>query len=131
MLSKPKSRKIAALLAFSGTVIPISGFHKFYLGQPLWGIVYLVLGWTYIPQVASAIEGVWYLAQDRDEFDRNFNQGVIPAASSLATSSAGIDPAQVGAIADALRKLDSLRQDGLMSEYEFEQKRRQLLDRIS
>lgn len=131
MLSKPKSRKIAALLAFSGTVIPISGFHKFYLGQPLWGIVYLVLGWTYIPQVASAIEGVWYLAQDRDEFDRNFNQGVIPAASSLATSPTGIDPAQVGAIADSLRQLDSLRQEGLMSEYEFEQKRRQLLDRIS
>lgn len=131
MLSKPKSRKIAALLAFSGTVIPISGFHKFYLGQPLWGIVYLVLGWTYIPQVASAIEGVWYLAQDRDEFDRNFNQGVIPAASSVTTHSAGIDPAQVGAIADSLRQLDSLRQEGLMSEYEFEQKRRQLLDRIS
>ena len=131
MLSKPKSRKIAALLAFSGTVIPISGFHKFYLGQPLWGIVYLVLGWTYIPQVASAIEGVWYLAQDRDEFDRNFNQGVIPAASSVTTQLAGIDPAQVGAIADSLRQLDSLRQEGLMSEYEFEQKRRQLLDRIS
>lgn len=111
--------------------MPISGFHKFYLGQPLWGIVYLVLGWTYIPQVASAIEGVWYLAQDRDEFDRNFNQGVIAAASSITTPLIGIDPAQVGAIADSLRQLDSLRQDGLMSEYEFEQKRRQLLDRIS
>jgi hypothetical protein len=37
----------------------------------------------------------------------------------------------VGAIADALRELDRLRQDGLMSEYEFEQKRRQLLDRIA
>lgn len=131
MLSKPKSRKVAALLAFSGTLIPFSGFHKFYLGQPLWGIVYLLLGWTHIPQVASAIEGVWYLAQDRDEFDRNFNQGVIPAASSVTTQPIGVDPEQVGAIADALRQLDSLRQDGLMSEYEFEQKRRQLLDRIA
>jgi hypothetical protein len=37
----------------------------------------------------------------------------------------------VGAIADALRQLDSLRQEGLLSEYEFEQKRRQLLDRIA
>lgn len=131
MLSKPKSRKIAALLAFTGTVIPISGFHKFYLGQPLWGIVYLLLGWTHIPQVASAIEGVWYLAQDQDEFDRNFNQGIMPVTSSVTTPLAGVDPDQVGAIADALRQLDSLRQDGLMSEYEFEQKRRQLLDRIA
>jgi hypothetical protein len=39
-------------------------------------------------------------------------------------------PNQVSAIADALRELDDLRQDGLISEYEFEQKRRQLLDRI-
>ncbi|MEO1621361.1 MAG: helix-hairpin-helix domain-containing protein, partial [Cyanobacteria bacterium J06632_3] len=33
----------------------------------------------------------------------------------------------VGALAEALRELDALRQDGLISEYEFEQKRRQLL----
>ena len=33
-------------------------------------------------------------------------------------------------IADAMRHLDQLRQEGLITEYEFEQKRRQLLDRI-
>lgn len=131
MLSKPKNRKLAAILAFSGTVIPIAGFHKFYLGQPLWGILYLLLWWTPIPRVASVIEGFWYLAQGQDEFDRNFNFAAIPAASSATTQSPGVDPAQVGAIADALRQLDKLRQDGLMSEYEFEQKRRQLLDRIA
>jgi|SRR4028118_928634 TM2 domain-containing membrane protein YozV len=130
MLSKPKNRIVAAILAFSGTVIPISGFHKFYLGQPLWGILYLLLWWTHIPKVASVIEGFWYLAQGRDEFDRNFNLGVL-SASSVSTQSVGVDPAQVGAIADALRQLDSLRQEGLLSEYEFEQKRRQLLDRIA
>jgi TM2 domain-containing membrane protein YozV len=130
MLSKPKNRIVAAILAFSGTVIPISGFHKFYLGQPLWGILYLLLWWTHIPKVASVIEGFWYLAQSRDEFDRNFNLGVL-SASSVSTQSVGVDPAQVGAIADALRQLDSLRQEGLLSEYEFEQKRRQLLDRIA
>jgi hypothetical protein len=97
----------------------------------VWGILYLLLWWTHIPQVASAIEGVWYLLQDPDEFDRNFNLAVMPAASSVPAQPAGVDPAQVGAIADALRQLDSLRQDGLMSEYEFEQKRRQLLDRIA
>jgi TM2 domain-containing membrane protein YozV len=131
MLSKPKSRKVAAFLAFTGTVLPVSGLHKFYLGQPMWGILYLLLWWTQIPRVASAIEGVWYLLQDQLEFDRNFNLGVSPASPSIATQSAGVDPAQVGAIAEALRQLDKLRQDGLMSEYEFEQKRRQLLDRIA
>ncbi len=123
MLSKYKSRKIAAALAFTGSFIPISGLHKFYLGQPLWGLLYVLLCWTPIPHVASAIEGVWYLAQDREEFDRNFNLNSEPVNTPVA-------PPPVGAIADALRQLDALRQDGLISEYEFEQKRRLLLDRI-
>lgn len=130
MLSKPKNRRVAALLAFAGTVAPVSGLHKFYLGQPVWGILYLLLWGTHIPQIACAIEGVWYLAQGMDEFDRNFNLGIVQEASK-STQTTPIDPAQVGAVADALRQLDSLRQDGLMSEYEFEQKRRQLLDRIA
>jgi len=128
MLSKSKSRKVATLLAFSGTVIPISGLHKFYLGQPLWGVLYLLLSWTPIPHVASAIEAVWYLAQDGDEFDRNFNQ--VGLSESRPKGSVGVDPTQVSAIAEALRQLDQLRQDGLISEYEFEQKRRQWLDRM-
>ncbi|HEY9600912.1 MAG TPA: NINE protein [Allocoleopsis sp.] len=130
MLSKPKNRKVAALLAFTGIVIPVSGFHKFYLGQPLWGILYLMLWWTPIPRIASVIEGFWYLAQGKDEFDRNFNLGITAVSPSVSPPAPAVDPTQVGAIADALRQLDSLRQDGLMSEYEFEQKRRQLLDRI-
>ncbi|HEY9597569.1 MAG TPA: SHOCT domain-containing protein, partial [Cyanophyceae cyanobacterium] len=94
-------------------------------------VLYLLLWWTPLPRVASVIEGFWYLAQGQDEFDRHFNLGVIPAQSSVPNPTPEVDPAQVGAIADALRQLDSLRQDGLMSEYEFEQKRRQLLDRIA
>ncbi|BDI16582.1 hypothetical protein ANSO36C_23840 [Nostoc cf. commune SO-36] len=125
MLTKRKSRSVAAVLAFSGTLAPISGLHKFYLGQPLWGILYVLLSWTPIPKVASTIEGVWYLAQDEEAFDRNFNLGKLAAKSSQKVIN------QVGAIADAMRELDALRQDGLISEYEFEQKRRQLLDQIS
>jgi TM2 domain-containing membrane protein YozV len=124
MLTKRKSRSVAAVLAFSGT-LTISGLHKFYLGQPLWGVLYVLLSWTPIPKVASAIEGVWYLAQDEEAFDRNFNLGKsVPRNSQKASN-------QVGAIAEAMRELDALRQDGLISEYEFEQKRRQLLDQIS
>ncbi|HEY9302536.1 MAG TPA: NINE protein [Phormidium sp.] len=126
MLSRPKSRKVAAVLAFSGTLVPVSGLHKFYLGQPLWGVLYLLLSWTPIPRVASAIEGFWYLVQDGEEFDRNFNADTGVAFRSTVKST--VDPLQVNALADALRQLESLRQEGLISEYEFEQKRRQLLD---
>ena len=121
MLAKNKSRSIAAILALSGAVT-ISGLHKFYLGQPLWGVLYVLLSWTPIPKVACAIEAVWYLAQDEETFDRNFNSGKS-SKSSFTNKASG-----VGALAEALRELDALRQDGLISEYEFEQKRRQLID---
>jgi TM2 domain-containing membrane protein YozV len=122
MFSQPKNRTFAAMLALSGVLIPISGLHKFYLGQPGWGILYLLLSWTPIPKVASAIEAVWYLAQDGEQFDRSFNFGIRQQPSVV--------PQNMESIADALRQLDSLRLEGLVSEYEFEQKRRQLLDRI-
>ena len=131
MLSKLKSRKFAAILAFTGTLIPIAGLHKFYLGQPLWGLLYVLLSWTPIPHVASAIEGFWYLSQDRDEFDRNFNMNLEMATFSSVAQPPAVDLTNVSAIADALRQLDCLRQDGLISEYEFEQKRRKLLERIA
>lgn len=129
MLSKPKSRKVAALLALTGTVIPIAGLHKLYLGQPLWGLLYLLLSWTPIPRVACAIEGVWYLTQDEEQFDRNFNHALGEFdVAAIATPIKTVN--SVSAIAEAMRQLDTLRQDGLISEYEFEQKRRQLLKRI-
>jgi TM2 domain-containing membrane protein YozV len=124
IFTQRKSRSIAAILAFSGT-LTISGLHKFYLGQPLWGMLYILLSWTPIPKVASAIEGVWYLAQDEEAFDRNFNFGKSAVKVSPQVSN------QVESVANALRELDALRQDGLISEYEFEQKRRQMLDQIS
>lgn len=123
MFNQPKNRTLAAMLALSGVLIPLSGLHKFYLGQPGWGLLYLLLSWTPIPKVASAIEAVWYLAQDGEQFDQSFNLGVQRQSPVVLQS--------VENIADALRQLDSLRLEGLVSEYEFEQKRRQLLDRIS
>jgi TM2 domain-containing membrane protein YozV len=115
-----KERRIAVVLALLGTVTPLAGLQKFYLGQPLWGIIYLLLWSTPIPRIACAIDAVWYLIQDLEQFELQFNGRFI-----------GTHNLQVNAIANALRELDRLRDDGLMSEYEFEQKRRQLLDRIA
>jgi TM2 domain-containing membrane protein YozV len=130
LLSQPKDRRVASLLALAGAVAPIAGFHKFYLRQPLWGVIYLLLSWTPIPRIASGLEAVWYLFQDSDEFDLRFNQGLSSATTLSSSPAPQVDPQKIGAIADAVRKLDQLRADGLISEYEFEQKRRQLLDRM-
>ena len=118
-----KNRRVAVVLALLGTVTPLAGLQKFYLGQPLWGAVYLLLWSTPIPRIACAIDTVWYLIQDIEQFEMQFNGYTNQQIRNT-------DTRQISAIADALRELDKLRQDGLMSEYEFEQKRRQLLDRI-
>ena len=132
MLTKPKNRQIAAALAFAGIIVPIAGLHKLYLGQYRWGMAYLLLSLaTPIPKIASAIEGVWYLTQDDEQFDRNFNVGLEPSPTLKSSAQPTVDPAKVSAIAEAVRQLDQLRQDGLISEYEFEQKRRQLLDSVA
>jgi TM2 domain-containing membrane protein YozV len=119
----PKNRQVAIILAFAGVVIPVAGFHKFYLGQPLWGMVYLLLSWTPIPHIASAIEAVWYLTQDSGYFADNFN----PINSLSLPLPTATQPMM--SMAESIRELDKLREDGLISEYEFEQKRRQWLER--
>jgi TM2 domain-containing membrane protein YozV len=117
-----KNRRVALALALLGTVMPIAGLHKLYLGQPIWGMIYLVLWSTPIPRIAAAIDAVWYMVQDLEQFERQFNGY---SKYNLNTSP------QVKAIAEAMRELDRLREDGLVTEYEFEQKRRQLLDRMA
>ncbi len=117
-----KHRRVAIALALLGTVTPVAGLHKLYLGQPVWGIIYLLLWATPIPRIASAIDAVWYVVQDLEQFERQFNG---QSKYSLNTSP------QVMAIAESMRELDRLREDGLVTEYEFEQKRRQLLDYIA
>jgi TM2 domain-containing membrane protein YozV len=130
MVNKFKDRRVAAGLALAGILLP--GLHKFYLGQPRWGLIYLVLGWSTpisISKLASVAEGLWYLFQEREEFDYRFNAGQNPSAE-VGTVTAQADRAPVALLADAIRQLEQLRQDGLISEYEFEQKRRKLMDRI-
>jgi TM2 domain-containing membrane protein YozV len=130
MEQKPKNRSMAIALAFAGTFVP--GLHKFYLRQPGWGMVYLLSGFTpagMISRTASFVEAVWYLTQEPAKFDQNFNTGILPRHSTP-QSSPSVDAEQVSKVAEVLREIDRLRQEGLISEYEFEQKRRNLLDRI-
>ena len=119
-----KNRRVAVALALLGTITPIAGLHKLYLGQPVWGVIYILLWSTPISRIAAAIDAVWYLVQDVEQFERQFN-GHSQYDLNLNTSP------QVKAIAEAMRELDRLREDGLVTEYEFEQKRRQLLDRMA
>lgn len=129
-----KSRKVAMILALVSGLMPISGFHKFYLGQQKWGIFYLLLSLfpptLAIPHAASLFELVWYLLQDSETFDANFNGGEISEPDRAWVNSAQQTREAVEALNTAVRHLEQLRQDGLISELEFEEKRRVLLEKI-
>lgn len=123
-----KSKKIAAFLAFLGalqpTPVPFAGMHKFYLGQYGWGIVYILLGATLVPRIASTAEGIWCLVGPKLKA-----LWVRTSAPSLSPTPPNLEQT-VEAVAESLRKIEHLRQEGLLSDHEFEQKRRSLLEQI-
>lgn len=64
-----KSKVAAGLLAmFLGGV----GVHKFYLGKPLMGLLYLLFCWTGIPAIVGFVEGIIYLTKSDEDFAAKF-----------------------------------------------------------
>ena len=49
------------------------GVHRFYLGQKGLGILYLVFFWTLIPTLIAMIDGIVFLTQDDEKFDKKYN----------------------------------------------------------
>lgn len=65
-----KSKIAAGLLAlFLGGI----GVHKFYLGQTLAGILYLLFCWTGIPGIIAFIEAIILLTMSDADFDAKYN----------------------------------------------------------
>lgn len=60
-----KNKTLAGLL---GIFLGDFGIHKFYLGKPGMGLLYLLFCWTAIPAIIGFIEGVMYLLSSEEEF---------------------------------------------------------------
>lgn len=65
-----KSKVTAAILAI---IFGSFGLHKFYLGQVLWGLIYLFFFWSSISMILGFIEGIYYLAMSDKDFEANYN----------------------------------------------------------
>lgn len=74
---QPRSRVVAGVLAILAGSL---GLHKFYLGQPVWGIIYILLCWTFIPAFVGVIEGLIYLTMTEEAFLQRYGG---PAWSKL------------------------------------------------
>ena len=66
----PKSKSTAALLAI---LLGGLGLHKFYLDNPIMGVVYILFCWTFIPAIVGVIEGLIYAFMSEESFDRQYN----------------------------------------------------------
>jgi len=65
-----RTRVAAGILAlFLGGL----GAHKFYLGKPGMGILYLLFCWTFVPAGVGLIEGIVYLCMSDAAFNANYN----------------------------------------------------------
>ena len=65
-----RNNVVAALLAI---LLGGLGIHKFYNGSWGWGIVYILLCWTFLPALAGLIEGIIYLVSPA-AYDAKYNQ---------------------------------------------------------
>ncbi|MHA1745887.1 MAG: NINE protein [Promethearchaeota archaeon] len=64
----PKDRMVAGILAL---LLGGLGVHKFYLENIGAGLLYLCFCWTGIPEIIGFIEGIIYLTESDEEFQRN------------------------------------------------------------
>ena len=64
-----KNKVVAGILAL---LVGGLGIHKFYLGRPGMGIVYLLFCWSGIPSILGFIEGIIYLVSSDAEFNAKY-----------------------------------------------------------
>jgi TM2 domain-containing membrane protein YozV len=66
-----KSKGTTFLLAL---LLGAIGAHRFYLGQPFIGLIYLCLCWTGITLVVSLAEAVYFFFLKNEDFDAKYNR---------------------------------------------------------
>jgi TM2 domain len=68
-LDSGRSRTTAGIFAL---LLGGIGVHKFYLGKPLQGIIYILFCWTFIPALIALVEGIIYLTKSDAEFKAKY-----------------------------------------------------------
>lgn len=119
-----KDKNTAGVLAL---ILGGIGVHRFYLGQFMLGLLYLVFCWTFIPMFVSFLDMIVFFAQDKATFDKKYNTPDFsdPIADRYKKT---VSPnAQASNSADALDKLFTLKEKGAITAQEFEDQKKKLL----
>ena len=109
-----KDKTVAVVLAF---FVGVFGIHKFYLGNNLAGVLYLLFSWTLIPYLLAFFDFLGLLLMSEQAFQVQYN-GALPSGYVLRSAKD-----VTGAIGE-LKKLYDL---GAITAEEYEEKRQKLL----
>ena len=67
--SSGRNKSVAALFSlFLGGL----GMHKFYLGQTMQGVFYLLFCWTFIPAILGLVEAIGFLLMSEQKFAEKY-----------------------------------------------------------
>ncbi len=80
MDKRKKSKVIAVVLAL---LLGNGGIHQFYLGRPIWGIIYLLFCWTFIPAIIALIECFGFIQKRVDELNKSIASEAVQRAQML------------------------------------------------
>ncbi len=109
-----KTKSTAILLCFFGGGL---GIHKFYLGENVAGILYLLFCWTCIPALIAFVEFFGLIIMSDTEFNTKYNKGLASASGAVSAKDA----------TSALADLKTLFDSGIITAEEYEEKRQKLL----
>ncbi|MDZ8262431.1 NINE protein [Nostoc sp. ChiQUE01b] len=109
-----KTKSTAIILCFFGGWL---GIHKFYLGQNVAGILYLLFFWTCIPSLIAFVEFFVLVLMPDSEFNTKYNQGLASTSGAVSAKDA----------TSALADLKNLFDSGIITAEEYEEKRQKLL----
>jgi TM2 domain-containing membrane protein YozV len=110
-----KDRTVAVVLAF---LIGGFGGHKFYLGNNLAGVFYLLFSWTLIPSVFAFFDFISLLMMSEQAFQLEYNGGMLPSGYALRGAKD---------VTGAIAELKGLYDMGAITAEEYEEKRQKLL----
>ncbi|MEH2215107.1 NINE protein [Nostoc sp.] len=109
-----KTKSTAIILCFFGGWL---GIHKFYLGQNVAGILYLLFFWTCIPSLIAFVEFFILVLMSDTEFNTKYNQVIASTGGAVSAKDA----------TSALADLKTLFDSGIITAEEYEEKRQNLL----
>lgn len=130
-----KSKTTTVILCFFFGAL---GIHRFYLGQTGLGFLYLLFCWTFIPGIIAIIDFIGFLIMSEETFNQKYNLSAMmmmkaqqpSPTNNVNTVSINMGNPQNNAnysSSDEIKKLYELKEKGIITQEEFELKKKTLL----